>query len=173
MDFLQRLDFYNYFTKTLNPKYSISTPLPPPSQLIHTHTHTHTHTQRYTFLHTYRSIYNIICPAFYWNKFNLLVVVQLLSCVQLCDPTDCSTPGFPVLHNPRACSKSCPFSRWYHPTISSSVVPFSSCLPSFPALSLFQWVGSSHQVTKVLELQLQHQSFQWIFVDFIGRVDFL
>ena len=30
-----------------------------------------------------RSIYNIICPAFYWNKFNLLVVVQLLSCVQL------------------------------------------------------------------------------------------
>ena len=33
---------------------------------------------------------------------------------------------------------------------------------------LFTWVGSSHQVTKVLELQLQHQSFQWIF-----RVDFL
>ena len=41
-------------------------------------------------------------------------------------------------------------------------------LPSiFPASSLFQWVGSSHQVAKVLELQLQHQSFQWIFgVDF-------
>ena len=34
--------------------------------------------------------------------------------------------------------------------------------------SLFQWVNSSHQVTKVLELQLQHQSFQWIFsVDFL------
>ena len=46
--------------------------------------------------------------------------------------------------------------------------------PSPPALSLFQhrdlfqWVSSSHQVTKILELQLQHQSFQWIF-----RVDFL
>ena len=42
-------------------------------------------------------------------------------------------------------------------------------LPSnFPIISLFQWVGSSHQVAKVLELLLQHQSFQWIF-----RVDFL
>ena len=34
---------------------------------------------------------------------------------------------------PRACSNSCPSSRWYHPTTSSSVVPFSSCLQSFPA----------------------------------------
>ena len=34
---------------------------------------------------------------------------------------------------PRACSSSCPFSRWYQPTISSSVIPFFSCLQSFPA----------------------------------------
>ena len=34
---------------------------------------------------------------------------------------------------PRACSNPCPSSRWCHPTISSSVVPFSSCLQSFPA----------------------------------------
>ena len=34
---------------------------------------------------------------------------------------------------PGACSNSCPSSRWYHPTISSSVIPFSSCLQSFPA----------------------------------------
>ena len=46
--------------------------------------------------------------------------------------------------------------------------------PSPPAFNLsqhqglFQWVGSSHQVAKVLEFQLQHQSFQWIF-----RTDFL
>ena len=40
------------------------------------------------------------------------------------------------------------------------------CLQSFPASGSFQWVGSLHQVTKVLELQ--HQSFQWNF-----RVDFL
>ena len=42
-------------------------------------------------------------------------------------------------------------------------------LPSiFPSISLFQWVSSLHQMAKVLELQLQHQSFQWIF-----RVDLL
>ena len=35
--------------------------------------------------------------------------------------------------SPRACSNSCPSGRWCHPTISSSVVPFSSCLQSFPA----------------------------------------
>ena len=39
---------------------------------------------------------------------------------------------------PGACSNSCPLSRWCHPTISSSVVPFSSCLQSFPASGSFQ-----------------------------------
>ena len=39
--------------------------------------------------------------------------------------------------SPRACSNSCPLSRWCHPTISSSVVPFSSCLQSFPASGSF------------------------------------
>ena len=63
----------------------------------------------------------------------------------------------------RACSNSLPLSRWYHPTMSSSAVPFSSCLQSFPA-----WVSSSHQVVKVLELHFHHQSFQGIF-----RTDFL
>ena len=62
----------------------------------------------------------------------------------------------------------CPSSRWCHPTISSSVVPFSSCLQSFPASGSFEWVSSLHQVARVLEFQLQHQSFQWTF-----RTDFL
>ena len=54
--------------------------------------------------------------------------------------------------------------------ISFSVVPLSSCLQSSPASGsfLFQWVSSFHQVAKVLEFQLQPQSFQWIF-----RTDFL
>ena len=39
---------------------------------------------------------------------------------------------------PRACSKSCPLSHWCHPTISSSVAPFSSCFQSFPAQGSFQ-----------------------------------
>ena len=55
-----------------------------------------------------------------------------------------------------------------HPKISSSVVPFFSCLRSFLATGFFQWVISSHQVAKVLEFPLQHRSFQWIF-----RTDFL
>ena len=62
---------------------------------------------------------------------------------------------------PRVYSYSCPWSQWCHPAISSSVVPFSSCpqsLPasgSFPMSQLFAWGA------KVLEFQLQHQSFQW------------
>ena len=39
--------------------------------------------------------------------------------------------------SPRVCSKSCPLSQWCHPTISSSVSPFSSCLQSFPTLGSF------------------------------------
>ena len=57
------------------------------------------------------------------------------SCLTLCDPMDCSTPGFPVLH--RVCSNSCPLSQWCHPTISSSVIPLSSCPLSFPASGYF------------------------------------
>ena len=73
---------------------------------------------------------------------------------------------------PGACSNSCLSSWWCHPTISSSVVPFSSCLQSFPASgsspSSAFGVSSSHQVAKVLEFQLQHQSFQWTFTtDFL------
>ena len=64
------------------------------------------------------------------------LVAQL--CLTLWDPMDCSIPGLPV-HNqlPEFTSKSCPLSRWCHPTISSSVVPFSSCFQSFPASGSF------------------------------------
>ena len=55
------------------------------------------------------------------------------SCLTLCDPMDCSTPGLPVLSPTlRTCSNSCPLSPWGHPNISFSIVPFSSCLQSFP-----------------------------------------
>ena len=51
---------------------------------------------------------------------------------------DRSMPGFPVPSSiPRTCSNSCPLSWWCHPTISSSVIPFSSCLQSFPASGSF------------------------------------
>ena len=67
--------------------------------------------------------------------------------------------------------KICPLSQWCYLTISSSVAPFSSCPQSFPASEFFQWVGSTHQVANVLELQLQHQSFQWIFRVISFRID--
>ena len=66
---------------------------------------------------------------------------------------------------PGVCSNSCPLSQWCYLTISSSATslpppPFAFHLSQHQ--SLFQWVSSSHQVAKVLEFQLQHQSFQWI-----------
>ena len=86
----------------------------------------------------------------------------------LCDPMDGSMPASLSFTVSRVCSNSCPLSQGRHPP-SHPLLP-----PSPPALNLsqhqglFQWVGRSHQVVKVLELQLQHQSFQWII-----RVDFL
>ena len=84
------------------------------------------------------------------------------SCPTLCDPMDCSIPGFPVLHY------LLQFSQTHVHWVSDAIQPFHPLsAPSPPALKLsqhlglFQWVGSSHEVAKVLELQ--HHSFQWIF----------
>ena len=93
-------------------------------------------------------------------------VMKLCPTLRPCEPQHTRLPC-PSL-SPRVCSNSCPLSQWHHPTISSSVILFSSCLQSFPAWEcLCKWVSSSHQVAKVLEFQLQHQFFQWIF-----RTDF-
>ena len=84
------------------------------------------------------------------------------SCLTLCDPMDCSTPGLPVHHQLPEFTQT--RVHWVSDTIQPSH-PLSS--PSPPALNLsqhqglFQWVSPSHQVAKVLEFQLQHQSFQW------------
>ena len=91
------------------------------------------------------------------------------SCPTLCDPMDCSRPGFPVHHQLPELAQT--HVHRVGDAIQSSH-PLSS--PSPPAFNLsqhqglFQWVCSSHQVAKVLEFQLQHQSFEWIF-----RTDFL
>ena len=63
--------------------------------------------------------------------------------------------------SPRVCSNSYPLSQWCCLTISFSVPPSPPAFSLSQHQGLFQWVSSSHQVTKVLELQLQHQSFQW------------
>ena len=96
-------------------------------------------------------------------------VVQ--SCPTLWDPIDCSTP--------RAYSNSCPSSQWCHPTISSSVIPFSFCLQSFPASGSFpmsqlfasggQSIGVSAS-TSVLPMNIQDWFplgwTGWIFLQF-------
>ena len=95
--------------------------------------------------------------------------VQSLSCVWLCNPMNRSMPGLPVHHQLPEFTET--HVCWVSDTIQPSHPLWSSSPPTFNLSqnqSLFQWVSSSHQVAKVLELQLQHHSFQWIF-----RIDFL
>ena len=87
-------------------------------------------------------------------------VAQL--CPTLCDPMDCSMPGFPVHHQLPE------FTQTHVHWISDAIQPSHPLsIPSPPAFNLsqhqglFKWVSSSHQVAKVLEFQLQHQSVQW------------
>ena len=98
---------------------------------------------------------------------NLKVKSKLPSRSDSLPPHDCSAPGFPVLHHLPE------FAQVHVHCIGNAIQlshPLSPFSPSAFNLSqhqnLFQWVGSSHQVGEVLELQ--HQSFQWVF-----RVDFL
>ena len=86
------------------------------------------------------------------------------SSLTLCNPMNCSMPGFPGLHY------LLEFAQIHVHWVSDAIQPSHPLLPSSPfAFSLFQhqglfqWVGSLHQEAKVLELQLQHHSFQWIF----------
>ena len=89
-------------------------------------------------------------------------------CLTLCNPIDCSTPGFPVLHYLPEFAQTQVHWVGCYSVISSSATPFSFCLHSFQHQGLFQWVGSSHQVAKVLELQLQHQSLN----EYSGLISF-
>ena len=67
--------------------------------------------------------------------------VQLLSCVQVfVTPWNAAYQDFPSIINSRSLTNSCPLSQWCHPTILSSVVPFSSCLKSSPASGSF-WMS--------------------------------
>ena len=65
------------------------------------------------------------------------------------------------LSTPRVQPSSCALSWWCHPTIHPLLSPCPPALNLSQHQGLFQWVSSSHQVPKVLEFQLQHQSFQW------------
>ena len=62
---------------------------------------------------------------------------------------------------PGACSNSCPLSRWCHPTISSSVLPFSSCLQSFPASGSFLMSVLHNRWPKYWSFSFQGSSLAW------------
>ena len=94
----------------------------------------------------------------YSQSYRFSLVTQ--SCPTLCDPMDCRMPGLPVHHQLLELTQT--HAYW----VGDAIQP-SQTLPSpFPPApnpsqhqGLFQWVNSSHEVAKVLELQLQHQSF--------------
>ena len=92
-------------------------------------------------------------------------VAQL--CLTLCNPHGLQHARPPWPSTPRACLNPCPLNRWCHPTISSSVIPFSSCPQSFPASEsfpmrqLFAWGGQSIRVSasaSVLPMNIQDWS---------------
>ena len=90
------------------------------------------------------------------------------SCSTLCDPMDSSMPGLPVHHQLLG------FTQTHIHWVDDAIQPYHPLSSSTPALNpsqhqgLLQWISSLHQVAKVLEFQLQHQSFQRTF-----RADFL
>ena len=107
---------------------------------------------------------------FYVYLKTLLIQISSVAqlCSTLCDPMDCSTPGFPIHHHLPELAQT--HVHRVHDAIQPShpLLSPSSAFNLTQHQDLFQWVSSLHQVAKGLELQLQHQSFQWIF-----RTDFL
>ena len=90
-------------------------------------------------------------------------------CPTLCNPMDWGRQDFPALHYLPE------FAQTHVHWVGDAIQPSHPQLPPSPPVlnssqhwGLFQWVSSSHQMAKVLQLHLQHQSFQWIF-----RTDFL
>ena len=97
-------------------------------------------------------------------------VTQL--CLTLCDPRDYSTPSFPVHHQLPE------FTQTHVHRVGDAIQPSHPLSSPSPLAfnlsqhqSLFQWVSSLYQVAKVLEFQLQHQTFQWIFP--LGRTGWI
>ena len=116
-----------------------------------------------------RSYFYYILYFLYFVKCSGHSSVQSLSQVELCDPMDCSMPGLPVHH------QLLQLAQIHVHRVGDAIQPSHPLLsPSPPAFNLSQhqgvsqWVSSSHQVAKVLDLQLQHQCFWWKF-----RTDFL
>ena len=95
-----------------------------------------------------------------WTQLGIVVVQSPSQVLTLCGPVDCSTPGIPFLH------RLPEFAQVHVHCIGDAIKPSHLLMPSSPSaldLShyqvLFQWVVCAHQMSTLLELQLQHQSF--------------
>ena len=114
------------------------------------------------YTHPYINMCVYVCVFYdYFNPtYTFSSVTQ--SCPTLCDPMNHSTPGLPAHHQLPE------FTQTHVHWVGDAIQPSHPLLsPSPPDLNfshhqgLFQWVSSSHEVAKLLEFQLQHQSFQW------------
>ena len=99
-----------------------------------------------------------------WMSSFSQVSSVIQSCPALCDPMDCSTPGLPVHHQLPELTQT------HVHRVGDAIQPSHPLsFPSPPTFNpsqhqgVFKWVGPLHQVAKVLEFQLTHQSFQWLF----------
>ena len=107
-----------------------------------------------------------ICSIFRvskWQQLTRVLSSVAQSCPTLCNPMDCSTPGLLVHQQLPELAQT--HVHWVGDAIQPSHPLLSPSPPAFNLSQhqgLFQWVRSSHQVAKVLEFQLQHQSFQRI-----------
>ena len=107
-----------------------------------------------------------VLPQLMFTKWFCLCYCSFTqSWLTLCNPMDCSMPGFRLHHHLLELAQTCPSSWWWHPTISSSVIPSSSCLQSasgsFPMCQLFALGGQSIGVsasTSVLPMNTQDWS---------------
>ena len=114
--------------------------------------------------------YPYVCSVYLCLSIQFSSVAR--SCLTVCDPMDCRTPGFPVHH------RTSELAQTHVHRVGDAIQPSHPLLPpSPPAFNLsqhqylFQWVSSWLQMAKVLEFQLQHQSFQRI-VKSLSRVRF-
>ena len=120
-------------------------------------------------------VYSISYHRHYaWNLGHVQFSSVAQLCLTLCNSMDCRTSGFPVHH------ELTEFTQTHVHWVDDAIQPFHLLpSPSPPTFNLsqhhglFKWVSSSHQVVKVLEFQLQHQSFQWIFRTISFRMDWL
>ena len=141
--------------------YPIGQPSPKVCQYFSTSSPQHIKTFTSFISEKLSSVSLPICNCCYYCS-----VVQ--SCLSLCNTIDCSMPDFLLHHH------LLKFAQAHILWVDDAIRPSHPLLPHFPTFNhsqhqgLLKWFISSHQVVKVLKLQLQHQSFQWTF-----RTDFL